>query len=324
MSLPSEFELIRRYFAPLAGPGSLGLTDDAAVLEPRPGWSLVATTDTVIAGVHFLNHDPPDLVARKALRVNLSDLAAMGAEPLGYLLVTALPASTDEGWIARFTRGLSQDQAEFAIPLLGGDTASTPGPLSLTITALGQVESGRALLRSTGRPGDRVYVSGTLGDGAFGLKVAKGGGADLPGPARAYLLDRYRLPRPRLALGRKLVGLASAAIDVSDGLAADLGHVCEASGVGAVVEAARLPLSPAARAIIEAGEGSLVEAVTGGDDYELLFTAPAEAKPSLAHIAAELDLPLTRLGEIRAEPGLAVLDAEGRPLALGVGGYRHF
>lgn len=324
MSLPSEFELIRRYFAPLAGPGSLGLTDDAAVLEPRPGWSLVATTDTVIAGVHFLSHDPPDLVARKALRVNLSDLAAMGAEPLGYLLVIALPASTDEGWIARFTRGLSQDQAEFAIPLLGGDTASTPGPLSLTITALGQVESGRALLRSTGRPGDRVYVSGTLGDGAFGLKVAKGGGTGLPGPARAYLLDRYRLPRPRLALGRKLVGLASAAIDVSDGLAADLGHVCEASGVGAVVEAARLPLSPAARAIIEAGEGSLVEAVTGGDDYELLFTAPAEAKPSLARIAAELDLPLTRLGEIRAEPGLAVLDAEGRPLALGVGGYRHF
>lgn len=324
MSLPSEFELIRRYFAPLAGPGSLGLTDDAAVLQPRPGWSLVATTDTVIAGVHFLNHDPPDLVARKALRVNLSDLAAMGAEPLGYLLVTALPASTDEGWIARFTRGLSQDQAEFAIPLLGGDTAATPGPLSLTITALGQVESGRALLRSTGRPGDRVYVSGTIGDGAFGLKVAKGGGAGLSGPARAYLVDRYRLPRPRLALGRKLVGLASAAIDVSDGLAADLGHVCEASGVGAVVEAARLPLSPAARAIIEAGEGSLVEAVTGGDDYELLFTAPAEAKPSLARIAAELDLPLTQLGEIRAEPGLAVLDAEGRPLALGVGGYRHF
>ncbi len=324
MSLPGEFELIRRYFAPLAGPGSLGLTDDAAVLETRPGWSLVATTDTVIAGVHFLNQDPPDLVARKALRVNLSDLAAMGAEPLGYLLVTALTASIDEDWIRRFTRGLLQDQEEFAIPLLGGDTAFTPGPLSLTITALGQVESGRALLRSTARPGDRVYVSGTLGDGAFGLKVAKGGGTALPGPARAYLLDRYRLPRPRLALSRKLVGLASAAIDVSDGLAADLGHVCDASGVGAVVEGVLLPLSPAARAIIETGEGSLLEAVTGGDDYELLITAPVEAEPTLARIAVELDLPLTELGGIRAQPGLAVLDVEGRPLALGAGGYRHF
>ena len=324
MSLPREFELIQRYFVPLAGPGALGLTDDAAVLEPRPGWSLVVTTDTVIAGVHFLAEDPPDLIARKALRVNLSDLAAMGAEPLGYLLVTALPASIDEGWMARFTEGLAQDQAEFAVTLLGGDTAATPGPLSLTITALGQVESGRALLRSTARPGDRVYVSGTLGDGAFGLKVAKGGGTALPEPARAWLLDRYRLPRPRLALGRRLVDLASAALDVSDGLAADLGHICAASGVGAVVEAARLPLSPAARAFLAAGEGTVTEAATGGDDYELLFTAPAEAAPTLASIAVEVNLPLTQLGDIRAEPGLAVLDAHGRPLPLGAGGYRHF
>ncbi len=324
MRLPGEFELIRRYFAPLAGPGSLGLTDDAAVLEPRPGWSLVATTDTVIAGVHFLGGDPPDLVARKALRVNLSDLAAMGAEPLGYLLVTALPASTDEDWVRGFAGGLLRDQEEFAIPLIGGDTAFTPGPLSLTITALGQVESGKALLRSTARPGHRVYVSGTLGDGAFGLKVARGGGMGLPEEARAYLLDRYRLPRPRVALGRRLVAVASAALDISDGLAADLGHICEASGVGAAIEAARVPLSPAARAFIETGGGNLLDAITGGDDYELLFTAPAESESTLARIAAELDLPLTQLGEIRAEPDLVVLDARGRPLSLGAGGYRHF
>jgi thiamine-monophosphate kinase len=324
MSLPDEFELIRRYFAPLAGPGSLSLTDDAAILQPRAGWSVVATVDTVICGVHFLPDDPPDLVARKALRVNLSDLAAMGAEPVGYLMVTALPSETDEAWVARFAAGLAQDQAEFAIGLLGGDSAATPGPLSIAITALGQVETGRALLRSGASPGDQVYVSGTLGDGAFGLKIARGAGAGLEPPAREFLLDRYRLPRPRLRLGRRLLGLATAALDVSDGLAGDLGHICAASKVGAAIETVRVPLSLAARALIEAGEASLAEALTGGDDYELLFTAPAEAEPVLARIAAELDLPLTRLGEIRPEPGLDVLDGSGRPLSLGSGGYRHF
>jgi thiamine-monophosphate kinase len=324
MSLPSEFELIRRYFAPLAGPGSLGLTDDAAVLNIRPGWSLVATADTVIAGVHFLADDPPDLIARKALRVNISDLASMGAEPLGYMLVSALPAAIDEDWIAQFSRGLAQDQAEFSISLLGGDTAFTPGPVSLTITALGQVESGKALLRSTAKAGDRVYVSGTLGDSALGLKVAKGEPLTASQSASAWLLDRYRLPWPRLALGRRLVGVASAAIDISDGFAADLSHVCETSGVGAVVEAARLPVSPAARALLEAGEASLVEVATGGDDYELLFTAPVAAEPALARIAIDLDLPLTPVGEIHSEPGVTVLDSDNRPLILGVGGYRHF
>ena len=324
MSLPGEFELIRRYFAPLSGRGSLSLTDDAAILQPRAGWSVVATVDTVISGVHFLAEDPPDLVARKALRVNLSDLAAMGAEPLGYLLVAAFPPQTEEAWVARFAQGLALDQAEFEIGLLGGDTAATPGPLSLTITALGQVEAGRALLRSGASPGDRVYVSGTLGDGALGLKVARGAGAGLAASSRAFLLERYRLPRPRLQLGRHLVGIATAALDVSDGLAADLGHICATSKVGAAIEAARVPLSPAARALIDAGEANLAEALTGGDDYELLFTAPAQAEPALARIAAELDLPLTRLGEIRAEPGLHVLDEGGRPIALGSGGYRHF
>ncbi len=324
MTLPGEFELIRRYFAPLAGPGSLSLADDAGLIEPRSGWSVVATVDTVIAGVHFLPDDPPDLVACKALRVNLSDLAAMGSEPLGYLLVTALPADTEENWVAGFVQGLARDQAEFGITLLGGDTARTPGPLALTITALGQVEAGRALLRSGARPGEQIYVSGTLGDGALGLKVARGAGIGLDPAARDFLLDRYRLPRPRLALGRRLVGLATSAIDLSDGLAADLGHVCAASGVGAAVEAARLPLSQSGRALIAAGEGSLMDVISGGDDYELLFTAPVGAEPALARIAADLDLPLTRLGEVRSRPGLAMLDASGKPIEPGVGGYRHF
>jgi thiamine-monophosphate kinase len=324
MSLPGEFELIRRYFAPLAGPGSLKLTDDAAVVDLQPGRSLVATTDTVIAGVHFLADDPPDLIARKALRVNLSDLASMGAEPLGYLLVTALPAGIDENWVAQFSRGLAQDQAEFSIALLGGDTAFTPGPLSLTITALGQVERGKALLRSGAKPGDRVYVSGTIGDSAFGLKLAKGEPLTLSPSEKSSLLDRYRLPQPRLGLGRRLIGVASAAMDVSDGFAADLGHICQASRVGALVEAAKMPVSTALRSVLEVGEASLVEVATGGDDYELLFTAPAAVELLLGRIATELALPLTAVGEIRREPGVIVLDQNGRAVELGPGGYRHF
>jgi thiamine-monophosphate kinase len=324
MSLPGEFELIRRYFAPLAGPGSLKLTDDAAVVDLQADRSLVATTDTVIAGVHFLADDPPDLIARKALRVNLSDLASMGAEPLGYLLVTALPAGIDENWVAQFSRGLAQDQAEFSIALLGGDTAFTPGPLSLTITALGQVERGKALLRSGAKPGDRVYLSGTIGDSAFGLKLAKGEPLTLSPSEKSSLLDRYRLPQPRLGLGRRLIGVASAAMDVSDGLAADLGHICQASRVGALVEAAKLPVSPALRSVLEVGEASLVEVATGGDDYELLFTAPAAVELLLGRIATELALPLTAVGEIRREPGVVVLDQNGRAVELGPGGYRHF
>jgi thiamine-monophosphate kinase len=324
MSLPGEFELIRRYFAPLAGPGSLKLTDDAAVVDLQPGRSLVATTDTVIAGVHFLADDPPDLIARKALRINLSDLASMGAEPLGYLLVTALPAGIDENWVAQFSRGLAQDQAEFSISLLGGDTAFTPGPLSLTITALGQVERGKALLRSGAKPGDRVYLSGTIGDSAFGLKLAKGEPLTLSPSEKSSLLDRYRLPQPRLGLGRRLIGVASAAMDVSDGFAADLGHICQASRVGALVEAAKMPVSPALRSVLEVGEASLVEVATGGDDYELLFTAPAAVELLLGRIATELALPLTAVGEIRREPGVIVLDQNGRAVELGPGGYRHF
>ena len=324
MSLPGEFELISRYFAPLAGPGSLGLKDDAAVLDLKQGRSLVATVDTVIAGVHFLSNDPPELVARKALRVNLSDLAAMGAEPLGYLLVTALTADTEEEWIAQFAEGLAEDQAEFKVSLIGGDTAATPGPLSITVTALGQVETGHALLRSGASPREGVYVSGTLGDAAFGLAIAKGGGAALSEAERAFLLDRYRLPRPRLALGRRLIGVATAALDVSDGLAADLGHICDASGVGARIESVRLPLSPAARAIVAAEEGSLSRAMTGGDDYELLFTAALDREPELARMAAELNLPLTRIGELVPELGVSVVDEAGRPLSLAAGGWRHF
>jgi len=237
---------------------------------------------------------------------------------------TALPAGIDENWVAQFSRGLAQDQAEFSIALLGGDTAFTPGLLSLTITALGQVERGKALLRSGAKPGDRVYVSGTIGDSAFGLKLAKGEPLTLSPSEKSSLLDRYRLPQPRLGLGRRLIGVASAAMDVSDGFAADLGHICQASRVGALVEAAKLPVSPALRSVLEMGEAGLVEVATGGDDYELLFTAPAAVELLLGRIATELALPLTAVGEIRREPGVIVLDQNGRAVELGPGGYRHF
>ena len=221
---PCEFDLIARYFAPLAAgeAGAFGLTDDAAVLTPSPGWATVTTADAMVAGVHFLPEDPPDLIARKLLRVNLSDLAAMGARPRAYLLTTAFPAAIDDAWLAAFTEGLAADQAEFGIHLLGGDTVSTPGPLTLSLMALGEARDGAVLRRSGAKPGDTVYVTGTIGDAALGLDSLRGHLSGL-GPRQAeYLAGRYRLPQPRMACGPRLLGLAHAALDVSDGLVGDL------------------------------------------------------------------------------------------------------
>lgn len=314
-----EFELIRRHFAPLAAPCALELRDDAASLAPPPGRDLVLTVDAMIEGVHFLPDDPPSLVARKLLRVNLSDLAAKGAVPLGYLLTTAWTAELPEAWIAEFARGLGEDQRAFDCPLLGGDTVSTPGPLSFTLTALGHVAPGAMLRRSGARPGDLVFVSGTLGDGALGLRAIRGELPQLDEAARAFLADRYRLPQPRTALGPRLVGLASAAMDVSDGLLADLGHVAEASGVAAVVEAARIPLSPAGKRA-----GQLDLALAGGDDYEVLFTAPQAAAAAVEALAGELALPLARIGRIEAGAGVTAVNDQGAPIVLGSAGWRHF
>jgi thiamine-monophosphate kinase len=319
-----EFERIRRFFAPLAAPGALGLRDDAALIDGPDGQQYVLTADAIVEGVHFLSHDPPVQVAQKLLRVNLSDLAAKGAEPVGYLLVTALPRTRDEAWLEAFAAGLAADQASFGIGLLGGDSTATDGPATLSITALGRVPSGRAVLRSGARPGEGVYISGTLGDAALGLQALRG---ELPGlavEAREFLTARYRLPQPRLALGQRLAGLAHAMIDISDGLVADLGHIASVSGVRAVIEAALLPLSPAARTVIAADPLRLSAALSGGDDYELLFTAAAEAGAALNALAGELGLPLTRIGRIEAGSGVEVVDDKGGTLAVPVAGYRHF
>ena len=319
MSL-GEFELIERLLRPLARayPGALDLTDDAALVDVPAARQLVIAKDALVAGVHFLPGDPPELVAGKLLRVNLSDLAAMGADPLGYLTVLARPATIAEAWLERFAAGLAADQRRFGCHLLGGDTTATSGPLVLTLTILGTVPAGAALLRGGAKPGDAIWVSGTLGDAALGLRVLRG--LAVTEEEALALVDRYRTPRPRLELGSALRGLATAAIDVSDGLVADLGHICTTSAVGARIDAGRLPLSPTARGIPGAREAAL----SGGDDYELLFTAPADAAPQIERLAAALDLPLTRIGAIEADSGIRVLDDLGQPVALGHPGWRHF
>lgn len=326
---PDEFGLIAELFAPLAArcPGALGLTDDAAFLPATPGFDLVATMDAMVAGIHFLPDDPPDLIARKLVRVNLSDLAAKGARPTYVMLAAAFPIGTTGEWLRRFGLGLKQDLEEFGIPLIGGDTVSTPGPLTLTLTALGQVEAGRGLLRSGARMGHDIWCSGTLGDGALGLKAIRGEIMGLSVDHASFLAGRYRLPLPRIGLGACLVGLAGASMDVSDGLVQDLGHICRVSGVAAEIEVARLPLSTAAAGALDLDQSLLALVLTGGDDYELLFTAPPYEAESIILVGERTTTPLTRIGRIvSAEPmtGVRVLDRDGEPLVMGQGGWRHF
>lgn len=318
-----EFGRIARFFAPLAAgaPGALGLTDDAALIECPPGERLVVTVDAMVEGVHFLPTDPPDLVARKLVRVNLSDLAAMAARPVGYFLTTALPKSHGDDWLAGFAAGLAQDQAEFGITLLGGDSVSTPGPVTLTLTAFGRVTIGAEVRRGGARPGDLVYVTGTIGDGALGLDAAQGKLDGLVSAADvAFLADRYRLPRPRVGLGPLLSGLASAMMDVSDGLAGDLGHICTVSGVAGVIEASRVPLSAAAVKLPD----RIASVLTGGDDYELLFTAPPDHQPEILAASLAANVPVTIIGRIEAGQGVRVMDAAGSEIPLDGVGWRHF
>lgn len=314
--LPPEFALIARYFRPLAGAGALGLADDAAVISPPSGRDLVLTVDAMVGGVHFLPDDPPELVGRKLLRVNLSDLAAKGATPLGYLLTVSAPRDTPDAWFAAFARGLAQDQAEFAISLLGGDTTSTSGPVSLSLTAIGHVAPGAMVRRDGAHPGDGVWVTGTIGDGALGLAVARGKLADPTG----FLLNRYRLPQPRVGLA--IAGIAAASMDISDGLVQDLGHLCRAGGVGAEIDAGALPLSNTARA---ASPDWLTACLTGGDDYELLLAVPPPAEPALRQAAHAAGVPITRIGRFRAgNPTVTVRGPDGAPMQLATGGWSHF
>lgn len=322
---PGEFELIARHFAPLSRgfPGAHNLKNDIAVLAPPAGYELIVKTDAVVAGVHFLPDDPPDLVARKALRVNLSDLAAGGGSPYAYQMALALPPDWTEDWMARFCAGLAADQREFNIHLCGGDTVATPGPMMVSITAFGLVPKGTAMGREGAKAGDDVWVTGTIGDAALGLRALRRELPPLSEEEARYVVERYRLPRPRLALAPILRDVARASIDVSDGLVADLGHICTASGVGAAIEATAVPLSPPARRLVGAEPALLPTLMTSGDDYEILFTATNDRRAGLEGLARQLGFPLTRLGRIVAGGSVSVLRF-GQPLAMDRTGFRHF
>ena len=314
--LPAEFALIARHFRPLAGPGALDLQDDAAVLMPPPGRDLVLTCDAMVAGVHFLPDDPPDLVGRKLLRVNLSDLAAKGATPIGYLMTVSTPRDTPDAWFAGFSAGLKQDQQQYGVTLLGGDTTSTPGPISLSLTILGHVEPGQAVHRAGARPGDGIWVTGTIGDGALGLAVAHGRLADPTG----HLLSRYRLPQPRVGLA--IAGIASAGMDISDGLVQDLGHICRASGLAGEVEAALVPLSGPSRS---AGPAWLPACLTGGDDYELLLAVPRAHEAALQQAARAAGVAVARVGTFSlGPPAVMVRGVDGKPMHFDHSGWSHF
>ena len=323
-----EFDLIERYFRPLASnmSASLNLEDDAGILSAPEKRAYVLATDTLVASVHYLPDDPPEQIAQKALRVNLSDLAAMGATPFGYLLNLAVAETVTESWIAQFAEGLAADQVEYGVGLIGGDTTRSSSGTVITITAVGTVPHGQALRRRGASAGDHVVVSGTVGDAALGLMAAQGHLNMDVGSDSTYLIERYRWPLPRITLGKALLGqgLASAAIDISDGLVADLGHVCTASKVGMAVELAAVPLSTEVQRYVERDMTILHKALTGGDDYELAFTVPPAQIGEVAALARSLDLPLTRIGYVTEGCEPIVRDSENTPLSFTQRGWSHF
>jgi thiamine-monophosphate kinase len=324
-SRPGEFELIARYFAPLAArfPGAAGLKNDVAVLAVPPGYELAVKTDAIVAGVHFLPTDPPDTIARKALRVNLSDLAAAGSAPMAYQMALSLPPDWTEEWVAQYCAGLADDQKIYGVHLCGGDTTSTPGPLTISITAFGLVALGQAMGRGGARPGDDVWVTGTIGDAQLGLALLQSGLNPLSEEAGAFLVDRYRVPQPRLGLAHHLFHTARATIDISDGLVADLGHICATSGVGAVVEAGAVPLSVPARELVGRDPNLLTSLLTGGDDYEILFTASTDMRMAIDVLARQLGFRITCIGRIVAG-GSVNVTRFGTRLGLERQGFRHF
>ena len=318
-----EDSLIARFFAPIAGPGGLGLRDDAALIAPPPGHDLVVTVDALVAGRHFFPEDPPDSIARKALRVNLSDLAAKGAEPLGFTLALALPVGWTADWLGAFARGLGEDAEAYGCPLLGGDTVRADGALTLSITAFGAVPCGRMVPRTGARPQDRLYVSGTIGDAALGLVLRLAGRRAPAGQER--LLDRYLHPRPRLALREALLACATGAMDVSDGFVGDLSKMMRASGVSAEVDLGAVPLSPAARRAVAQDAAAFDVAVTGGDDYEILASVPEAAGAAFEAAASAAGVPVTAVGRVVAGAGAAAFrDRDGTPRSFARGSYSHF
>lgn len=292
--------------------------DDAASWVPSAGMEAVVSTDTLVAGVHFIGDEPPDLIARKALRVNFSDLVAKGAYPKGYLVNLALPADVDAAWLAAFSAGLAQDQAEFDCALMGGDTVSTPGPLVVSVTAFGETLEGRIVRRGSATPGDVIYVTGTIGDSAIGLDVLQGKCRTLDD---SFLIDRYRLPRPRTGCVGLIRKFASASMDISDGLVGDLEQLVKASGVGASISAHLIPFSPPVESLAVLDMEVQKRALTGGDDYEILFSVPYAMADSFE---AECREDVRHIGEIVEGGGVAVKAGDGEELDLGTTSWSHF
>jgi thiamine-monophosphate kinase len=324
----AEDRLIARYFAPLAThPGAFGLIDDAAAIAPPPGCDLVVTTDGIIEGVHFFPDDPPDTVSRKVLRMNLSDLAAKGAKPAGFLISVALPAKIDEAWLKAFAAGLGEDASHYNCPLLGGDTDRTPGPISVSISAFGVVPHGAMVRRSSAKVGDCIVVSGTIGDSALGVRLRKDEGLAkhwrLTEPLQMHLKRRYLLPQPRNVLAEMVLHHASAAMDVSDGLVGDIAKLCRASGVAADIDVARVPFSDAVQAAVAADPAAIEAALTGGDDYEILLTLSPDKLPEFGAEAKKAGVAVNEIGRVTAGQGTRFL-RDGKPLAFTRPSYSHF
>ncbi len=323
-----EINLIQTLLAPLAGPEGLGLQDDAALFRPEPGQDLVFTKDTLVEGVHFPKGQFGRDVAEKLIRVNLSDLAAKGAQPKGYLLSLALRHEVDNPTLTAFAHALGNLQQIFDFTLFGGDTVSTEGPIVVSATFVGQVPSGKMVRRNGARPGDDVWISGFIGDGFLGLKTVLAD-TDLVASqeAKSYWLEAYWRPKPRIIMRQMLMAYASAATDVSDGLISDLNHICLSSRIGMKIQSEQIPFSPPTtdwlgRQLDE--ETALVELITAGDDYEVAFTAPPEYQPNLEALSRDLGLRLARIGQCLPGSHVTLVNSSGREIPTGTGGYVHF
>ena len=324
-SLSNEDKLIARFFGPIAtDPGALGLTDDAAFIKPPPGTEMVLKTDAIVGGIHFFPEDPADAVAQKALRVNLSDLAAKGARPLGFLVSLALPNGIGDDWLSAFASGLREDAATYKCPLFGGDTVRSPGPVMVSVATFGSVPEGRMVKRAGARAGDHVFVTGTIGDAVLGLRLRQGARWPLDDKQREHLKSRYLLPRPRNALAQAVLDYASASMDVSDGLAGDLAKLCRVSKVAAAIEFARVPLSDAAQVVI-AQDASLIEPVlTGGDDFEILCTVPPANIDRFRVAAMMARTAVTDIGVIGEGEGAVFRRPDGTAMSFEHASFSHF
>lgn len=323
-AMPGEFSLIEQLFEPLAGPEGLSLQDDAAVLSPRAGYDLVLTKDAIAEGRHYLPGDPAETIAKKLLRVNLSDLTAKGAMPRGYLLSCAWSYETSFEWMQAFADGLKEDQGEFGIALWGGDTVRLEGPSVFSLTAIGEVPTGQIIKRTGAAPGDDLWVTGTIGDAALGLLIATGEYEAGTQAGRDHLIDRYRVPQPPVTFGRKLCGVATAALDVSDGLLGDLEHLCRASNVGARIDRSAIPLSTEFKKCLSSSEAFWRLVYGGGDDYQTLFSSPHASQDRVVEIAHSVGVQVSRIGQLTEEQSVTVLNEVGQPEDVAPFGFSHF